>query len=61
MDTSRGPENHPSGGLEIHRKCWNGLTNRHSAFDHMMITQPRKLKLMMKHMISGDPELKGIR
>ena len=36
------PANTHSGGLEIHRKCHNGLTHRHSAFEHMM---PRELRL----------------
>ena len=49
MGTSRGPENHPSGGLEFLRKCHNGLTNRHSAFDQMMITKTKKLKIVMKN------------
>ena len=36
------PANHPSGGLKILRKCYNGLTNRHSVFDLMMIKKSRK-------------------
>ena len=38
------PAKPPSGGLKIHRKCYNGLTNRHSAFDQMMIKRPRKIR-----------------
>ena len=57
MNTSWGPENHPSGDLKIHRKCCNG-TNRHSAFNPMMITKPSKWKIIVKIMICGGPELK---
>ena len=42
MGASRGPENQPSGDLKIHRKCCNGLTNRHSAFDQMMVKKTQK-------------------
>ena len=38
------PAKHPSGGLKIHRKCCNGLTNRHSVFDPMMTKRSRKMK-----------------
>ena len=40
MNTSRGPKNHPSGDLKIRRKCYNGVTNRHSAVHEMVITKP---------------------
>ena len=61
MGTSRGPANHPSGDLKILRKCCNGLTNRHSAINQMMITIPRKMKLIMKIYDLWRPGIEGIR
>ena len=45
MSPCRWPENHPSGDLKIRRKCYNGLTNRHSTVNAMMITKRRKIKI----------------
>ena len=52
MGTCRGPENHPSGDLKIHRKCYNGLTNRHSTVNQMMIPKAMKIKIYDKNLKS---------